>query len=84
MKKQRWRVYYHRGGPTGDWPFVWSIDNGSIKSQVRVQNVLFKTPFTGASTLTEKGHRPSAPSEPHAWFEGSAVLKFENGTAVFT
>ena len=71
--KQRYRVYYNR---SEDAPQVWSIDTGSVGSEVNVQWVQLHT-----SGITRYDAEAKFP-EPRAWLDVFGRLRIVAGGAV--
>lgn len=62
----KYRVYYNR---SEDHPVLWCVDEGTIKSQIRVQFVR----FCGVEAYTQN-HKDSPngnknQNEPHGWLQ---------------
>jgi len=81
---KKYRLYFNR---KEDFPCLWSIDEGSAASEIRVQGIV----LTGVGLAWTECHKGLiAPAgcdvnnEPSAWIELHARLTIENGFATFT
>lgn len=80
---KRWRIYFNR---KEDYPCIWSVDEGSAASEIRVQGLVITDGLLAYSNNTP-GLRPPAgadlKNEPSAWIEVNGVLTIENGVVSF-
>lgn len=71
------RAYYNR---STDYPFVWSIDEGTQDTEVLVMAIIILPPcVTTTHCLNEKPN----PDSPVCWLEISGTLEIVNDIAYF-
>lgn len=73
-----YRVYHNNGD---DFPYSWSIDEGSSESEQTVLAVFIFPPAVATSQFN--GKQPSKDS-PVAWFDVSGELEVKDGFAYFS
>lgn len=84
MNHKAYRIYFNR---KEDYPCIWSVDEGTAESEIRVRGVVI---MDGLSSYTSStiGLRPPAGSdlknEPSAWIEVHGFLMIGNGVAIFS
>ncbi len=72
-----YRVYFNR---CEDWPQVWSVDEGTVATEVNVIGVR----LDGVRSVTRSGVVTDAAREPKAWLDVEADgLRIVHGLAVF-
>jgi len=81
---KKWRIYFNK---KEDYPCIWSVDQGSARTEIRVQW------FSVAGLPVSAGHRfgPQPPNnhefgenEPTAWIEvNNCGACFQDGGVVF-
>ena len=71
--KRRYRLYFNRAESA---PQVWSVDEGSTKSEINVQNLIIQAHAKGY--FNQDAEYP----EPKAWLEVVASLTIQAGNAV--
>lgn len=78
---RKYRLYFNR---KEDYPCIWSVDEGSAASEIRVQGIIITDGLLAYTGNTE-GLRPPAgadlKNEPSAWIEVHGVLTIEGGVA---
>ena len=79
---KRWRVYFNK---KEDYPCLWSVDEGSAASEIRVQWVSLRA-IAGWThhSLSRRTLRDAAKEEPCAWIEFEGFARFQEGGVVFT
>jgi hypothetical protein len=70
-----YRAYYNK---TEEYPFCWSIDNGTQQTEVNVMAVIILPPCVATTHCLDE--RPNDDS-PVAWLEVSGELEIKNDIA---
>lgn len=78
----KFRIYFNK---KEDYPCIWSVDEGTSESEIRVQGVVISDGLFVFTQHTD-GLKPPAgldpKNEPSAWVEVHGVLTVENGVAL--
>ena len=78
---KRWRVYFNK---KEDYPCLWSVDEGSAASEIRVQWVSLRA-IAGRTHHSLPPYPPGrSKEEPCAWIEFEGFARFQEGGVVFT
>jgi hypothetical protein len=70
----RFRVYYNKHD---EYPFIWSVDKGTVESERKFQQVTVDVSMRGRSRTTSDNR-----NEPKAWLEGEGELRQAGDTCV--
>lgn len=73
-----YRAYYNR---SEDWPWVWSIDEGTTESEQTVLAIFILPPSVATTQFSGK---PRSGAEPVAWLDVSGELEIKDGFAYFS
>jgi hypothetical protein len=72
-----YRIYYNR---SEDWPYVWSLDEGTSETEQTVMAVIILPPCVTSTHYTGKTRNPD---EPVAWLEIAGNLEIKDDVAFF-
>ena len=69
------RIYFNR---SEDVPFVWSVDQGDVSTESKVQQVS----VFGVNLLSDFRGTADNEHEPRAWVHGVGLVTIDGGNAV--